>query len=109
MENKDEIKLIISELLDAKLTPISKDIDNIKVNLNNHVAHLTDKLNTMSVNYMGVTNDVSWLKKFFDPEKNVKSDVQSSSDIAWLKWAVRLIIGGVVVEALGILIHIFLN
>ncbi len=104
---KDELKLVIGAALDEKLDPIKKDIDNIKVNLNNHVAHLTDKLNTIDKSYIGVSNDVGWLKKFFDPEQNIARDTKSSADIAWLKWGVRLVMGGVVVEAIGIIFHIF--
>lgn len=109
MTNQDEIKLIVSEVMDAKLAPMAKDIDNIKTNLTNHVAHLTDKLNNLDKVYIGVSGDVGWLKKFFDPEKNIERDTKSSSDIAWLKWGVRLVIGGVIAEAIGIMIHIFVK
>lgn len=109
MTTKDEIKFIVNEALDAKLAPLAKDLDNIKVNFTNHVAHLTDKLNVLDKNYTGVSNDVGWLKKFFDPESNVARDMQSKTDIAWLKWGVRLVIGGVIAEAIAICAHIFLK
>lgn len=108
MEN-NEIKTIVSEILDTKLTPIIKDVGDIKLKLNNHIEHF-------AYQFTEVKNDVSWLKRFFDPEassernnKNLERDTKSSADIAWLKWGVRIVIGAIVVEAVAIAAHIFLN
>ena len=108
MENA-EIKQMIRDALDEKLDPIKKDIENIKVNLTNHVAHLTDKLNTIDKSYGCLNNDVGWLKKFFDPEANIKRDTESKSDIAWLKWGVRGVLMGIVAEAIAIVAHVFIK
>jgi len=108
MENA-EIKQMIRDALDEKLDPIKKDIENIKVNLTNHVAHLTDKLNTIDKSYGCLNNDVGWLKKFFDPETNIKRDTESKSDIAWLKWGVRGVLMGIVAEAIAIVAHVFIK
>lgn len=103
MDTKD-LKLAIREVLDEKLDPIKKDIENIKVNLTNHVSNLTDKLNTIDGNYQALKTDVSWLKKLFDPKGNVANDVRNKADINWLKWAVRGIITAVLAQVIAVIV-----
>lgn len=97
--DKENLKLIIGTVLDEKLDPLKKDIDAIKVKLNNHVEHF-------AYQFTEVKSDVNWLKKFFDPEANISRDVKSSAEIGWLKWAVRFIIAGIVMESIAIAFHI---
>lgn len=97
--NENDIKRIVNEALDLKLAPIIKDVDTIKVKLSNHIEHF-------AYQFTEVKNDVSWLKKLFDPEKMAKNDATGQSDISWLKWGVRLVLAGIIAEAIGIAIHI---
>ena len=98
MTEHDQIKLIVSEVMEAKLAPVTKDLDDIKVKLSNHIEHF-------AYQFTEVKNDVGWLKKFFDPESNAIHDSKSSADIAWLKWGVRLVIGVVVAQIIGLLVY----
>lgn len=99
---KDEIKVIISEVFDEKLKPITYDLDCIKTKLNNHIEHF-------AYQFTEVKQDVAWLKKLFDPKENTERDAKSLAEIGWLKWGMRLMIGGVVGEAIAITAHIFLK
>jgi hypothetical protein len=98
--NMAEVELAIRKILDSKLDPVAKDIDCIKTKLNNHLEHF-------AYEFTEVRQDVNWIKKFFNPEKVAVNDVQSKTEINWLKWGVRLIIGGVILEAIAIIFHVF--
>ena len=102
IKDQDALRLMIGEVLDSKLSPIKTDIDSIKTKLNNHVEHF-------AYQFTEVKNDVNWLKKFFDPEGNISRDTKSNAEIGWLKWAVRFIIAGIVMEAIAMAFHLLSN
>ncbi len=104
---KENLKLLIGSIFDEKLGPIKKDIDDIKVNLNNHVAHLTDKLNKLDQTYACLNTDVGWLKKLFDPNKMLETNAVQTTNIKWLRWGFVTIITSIIGEAIAIIYHIF--
>lgn len=102
MDDNEQLKLVVAAVLDEKLVPIKKDLDEVKTKLGNHFEHF-------AYQFTDVKNDVAWLKKFFDPEKAVTNDVKQAAEIGWLKWAVRLIIGGTIANTLAMAYQFFIK
>ena len=104
--DKDELTLIIKNVMTEELKPINHNLDCINTKLNNHIEHF-------AYQFTEVKNDVAWIKKLFDPKecaekeiKNAEKDVKSASEINWLKWGFKLMVGLLVAESLGILFYI---
>ena len=106
MEN-DKIKLIVSEILEEKLAPINKNIDDIKTQLGNHISHQAFQLGELNGVFKELSTDVDWLKKLFDPKNSAINDATQAANIRWLTWAIRLMIGAVIANAVAMLYHLF--
>jgi len=103
---KDEITLIVQSVIHEELKPINHNLDCINTKLNNHIEHF-------AYQFTEVKNDVGWLKQILDPKstsekdiKNAEKDVKSASEIQWLKWGFKLMVGLLIGESLGILFYI---
>jgi hypothetical protein len=94
----DKIKQIVGEVMDIKLSPIDKRLDNIDTKLHNHLEHNAFQIGQIMI-------DISWLKTLI--EKNGKSgdslkNIAQDANIDWLKWGVRLIVGQMIISAIAV-------
>lgn len=78
------------------LKRISERLDSIDLKLNNHIIHISGDISA-------IRTDISWLK---NGGKDGEDKTQTA-DIGWLTWAVRLMIGGVVANFIGLIVLIY--
>lgn len=107
MKRQDEnlletMKSILVGVIEDKLVPVYKRLDNIDTKLHNHLEHT-------AMNIGQINSDIAWLKSFaekgFGQQKNGNGDKINAGqevNIEWLKWGFRLIVGTLIVNIIGI-------
>jgi hypothetical protein len=89
----------LDETLTAKLAPVCKQIENINTGLFNHINHLTANLTNLEKTMVGISKDISWIMRLFDPKEGSvigRENAKQEANIEWLKWGVTLIVGALV-------------
>jgi hypothetical protein len=78
------------------LKRISERLDAIDLKLNNHMTHIAGDISAMRT-------DIGWLKNGKKPD----DEKGQNANIGWLTWAVRLMIGGIVMNFIGMIFMIY--
>lgn len=107
------IEGIVIGAIDRKVQPIhdelkeiNRNMDNVNVKLGNHIEHF-------AYQFTEVKTDVGWLKDFITNKIiGQKSDTTTKPEdqkqnVDWLTWAVRLIIGTLIVNVIGLIFMAF--
>lgn len=91
----------ISDRLDA----IDLKLENQAEKLNNHIVHIAGDISAIKV-------DLGWIKVGGAKSNAVEKadslqNVAQGESIGWLTWAVRLMIGGIVANFIGLTVLIY--
>lgn len=101
----DELYLDSLKRISDRLDAIDLKLENQDTKLNNHIAHIVGDISA-------IKTDIGWLKvsgtkSNASEDKTEETQATSTADIGWLMWAVRLMIGGIVLNFIGLIVLVY--
>lgn len=106
------IKGLITECVCKEMEGINTHLADIDKKLGNHFEHLTANYNSLDKSVVALNTNYEWIKKMLDnkcvnPDGSLKdvlkSDGKQDANIEWLGWGLKLLIGGIVLQAITLI------